>query len=70
MTRSGWWGRMALGLTVLTAACGSETPDAGERTTPIRRISRPENEFTPVELETVIDEVIDRQRQLADATTE
>ncbi|WP_437659108.1 sugar ABC transporter substrate-binding protein [Sorangium sp. So ce1182] len=58
MTRSGWWGMMALGLTVLTAACGSETPDAGERPTPIRRIPIVENEFTPVELEATVDTLI------------
>ncbi|XXT17151.1 substrate-binding domain-containing protein [Sorangium sp. So ce429] len=58
MTRSGWWGMMALGLTLLTAACGSETPDAGERTTPIRRAPPLENEFTPVELEATVDSLI------------
>ncbi|XYI00114.1 sugar ABC transporter substrate-binding protein [Sorangium sp. So ce1128] len=58
MTRIGRWGMTALGLTLMTAACGSTTPDAGEDSTPIRRAPTPDNEFTPVEIEATLDNLI------------
>ncbi|KYF77739.1 sugar ABC transporter [Sorangium cellulosum] len=58
MTRVGRWGMTALGLTLMTAACGPTTPDAGEDATPIKRAPTPPNEFTPVELEATIDGLI------------
>ncbi|WP_437735525.1 sugar ABC transporter substrate-binding protein [Sorangium sp. So ce1335] len=59
MTRSGRWGMTALGLALMTVACGSTAPGAGEEATPIRRIPTPDNEFTPVELEALIDDLIE-----------
>ncbi|WP_437510730.1 substrate-binding domain-containing protein [Sorangium sp. So ce1099] len=49
----------ALGFTLVTAACGSsEGTGGGARTTPIQRAPTPENEFTPVELEQTIDNLV------------
>ncbi|WP_437962531.1 substrate-binding domain-containing protein (plasmid) [Sorangium sp. So ce119] len=58
MMRIGRWGMTALGLTLMTAACGATNPEAGEDATPIKRVPTPPNEFTPVELEATIDDLI------------
>ncbi|WP_438018675.1 substrate-binding domain-containing protein [Sorangium sp. So ce315] len=58
MTRIGRWGMTALGLTLMTAACGSSPPGADEEATPIRRIPPLDNEFTPVELEALLDALV------------
>ncbi|WP_437515419.1 substrate-binding domain-containing protein [Sorangium sp. So ce1099] len=58
MTMIGRWGA-ALGLALMTAACGSSDGfDADERATPIKRARTPENEFTPVELEATVDKLV------------
>ncbi|WP_438018146.1 substrate-binding domain-containing protein [Sorangium sp. So ce315] len=49
----------AFGLAVMTAACGaSESQQAGEQVTPIKRAELPPNEFIPVELEATIDALV------------
>ncbi|WP_437678670.1 sugar ABC transporter substrate-binding protein [Sorangium sp. So ce131] len=49
----------AFGLTLLTAACGSgDAPGAGDDAAPIERIPVPQNEFTPLELEETIDDLV------------
>ncbi|WP_438003751.1 substrate-binding domain-containing protein [Sorangium sp. So ce321] len=49
----------ALGLMLTTAACGSDSaPEAGQEAAPIKRAPTIENEFTPVELETTIDDLV------------
>ncbi len=55
----------AFGLTLMTAACGSsQAPDAAatsstaESPPPIKRTPTPVNEFTPVELEATVDNLI------------
>ncbi|WP_437757658.1 substrate-binding domain-containing protein [Sorangium sp. So ce1389] len=49
----------AFGLSLLTAACGSdEASYEGGKVTPIRRAPALENEFTPVELEATIDNLV------------
>ncbi|XYI01651.1 substrate-binding domain-containing protein [Sorangium sp. So ce1128] len=49
----------AFGLIMTTAACGSsDTPGAGTKAALIDRTPTPENEFTPVELETTVDNLI------------
>ncbi|KYF58841.1 sugar ABC transporter [Sorangium cellulosum] len=58
MMRIRRWGTAALGLTLMTAACGSGPSGAGEEATPIRRIPSPHNEFTPVELEALLDALV------------
>ncbi|WP_437782492.1 substrate-binding domain-containing protein [Sorangium sp. So ce1097] len=58
MTRMGRWGMTALGLTLMTAACGSSPTGPGEEATPIRRVPSPDNEFTPLELEALLDELV------------
>lgn len=73
MVRIGQRGVTALGLALMTAACGvGEPPDAGQKSTPIQRVPTPENEFTPVELEAAVDDLIaainrrpSRQMQMA-----
>ncbi|WP_437735116.1 substrate-binding domain-containing protein [Sorangium sp. So ce1335] len=50
---------MVLGLTLMTAACGSgEPPGAGEKTTPIQRAPTLDDEFTPMELEATVDRLV------------
>ncbi|WP_437530913.1 substrate-binding domain-containing protein [Sorangium sp. So ce726] len=57
MFRRGWLA--AIGLTLATAACGSsDTDDAGEKASPIKRASTPANEFTPVDLELTVDKLV------------
>ncbi|AUX20681.1 sugar ABC transporter [Sorangium cellulosum] len=53
------WGA-AFGLALMmTTACGaSDTVDAGREATAIRRTPTPDNEFTPMELEATIDDLI------------
>ncbi|WP_437962528.1 substrate-binding domain-containing protein (plasmid) [Sorangium sp. So ce119] len=59
MTRIGRWGTAALGLALMTPACGSsDADDAGEEATPIQRMPTVQNEFTPVELEETIDKLV------------
>ncbi|WP_438027680.1 substrate-binding domain-containing protein [Sorangium sp. So ce233] len=59
MTRIGRWGMAALGLALMTPACGSSDADeAGEKATPIKRMPTVQNEFTPVELEETIDKLV------------
>ncbi|KYF56226.1 sugar ABC transporter [Sorangium cellulosum] len=59
MTRAGRCRISALGLLLAAAACGSsDTPGPGERPEPIKRPPPVENEFTPVELEATIDELV------------
>ncbi|WP_437757660.1 substrate-binding domain-containing protein [Sorangium sp. So ce1389] len=49
----------AFGLTLMTGACGTSEPTGpGEHTTRIERAPVPENEFTPVELEATIDDLV------------
>ncbi|WP_437780957.1 sugar ABC transporter substrate-binding protein [Sorangium sp. So ce1097] len=58
MATIGRWGITALGITLMAAACGSgEVPDAGERV-PIKRAPTVTNEFTPVELEETVDNLV------------
>ncbi len=58
MTLIGRWGT-ALGLTLMTAACGSSDGfDADKHATPIHRAPPPESEFTPVELEATVDNLV------------
>ncbi|WP_437813556.1 sugar ABC transporter substrate-binding protein [Sorangium sp. So ce1078] len=59
MTVIRWCWVAALGLTLVTTACGSsDTDGAGERAVPIQRTPTPENEFTPAELEGTIDSLV------------
>ncbi|WP_437652559.1 substrate-binding domain-containing protein [Sorangium sp. So ce1182] len=59
MTRVGRCWMAALGLSLLTAACGSDDASIeGGKVTPIRRAPALENEFTPRELETTIDNLV------------
>ncbi|WP_434045041.1 MULTISPECIES: substrate-binding domain-containing protein [Sorangium] len=59
MLTIGRWGITALGLTLMTAACGSSAaPGAGERTAPIQRAPTLASEFTPMELEETIDNLV------------
>ncbi|WP_433934286.1 substrate-binding domain-containing protein [Sorangium cellulosum] len=59
MTRIKRWGVAALGLALMTPACGSsDADDAGEEATPIQRMPTVQNEFTPVELEETIDRLV------------
>ncbi|WP_437733582.1 substrate-binding domain-containing protein [Sorangium sp. So ce1335] len=49
----------ALGLTLMTAACGtSDDPTEGEDATPIKRAPAPVSEFTPMELEATVDHLV------------
>ncbi|WP_437752218.1 substrate-binding domain-containing protein [Sorangium sp. So ce1389] len=49
----------ALGIVLMTAACGSDSaPEAGQEAAPIKRAPTIENEFTPVELEAMIDDLV------------
>ncbi|WP_437969256.1 substrate-binding domain-containing protein [Sorangium sp. So ce260] len=49
----------AFGLTLMTAACGtSDLTGAGEEAAPIKRAPTLDNEFTPVELEATIDNLV------------
>ncbi|MGK4003169.1 substrate-binding domain-containing protein [Sorangium sp. So ce1036] len=49
----------ALGLALMTAACGSDgTADAGEDAAPIKRTPTPRNEFIPMDLEATIDNLV------------
>ncbi|WP_437817022.1 substrate-binding domain-containing protein [Sorangium sp. So ce1078] len=58
MTWIGRWGT-AFGLTLMTAACGSSDGlDADNHATPIVRARPLENEFTPVELEATVDNLV------------
>ncbi|MGK3996516.1 substrate-binding domain-containing protein [Sorangium sp. So ce1024] len=58
MTRIVRWGVTALGLALMTAACGTSPPDADEEATPIRRVPSPDNEFTPLALEALLDDLV------------
>ncbi|KYF57990.1 sugar ABC transporter [Sorangium cellulosum] len=59
MNRMGRCQMAAFGLAVMTAACGaSESQEAGEQVTPIKRAELPPNEFTPVELEATVDALV------------
>ncbi|WP_437970008.1 substrate-binding domain-containing protein [Sorangium sp. So ce260] len=59
MTTIGRCSMAAFGLIMTTAACGSsDTPGAGTELPRIDRAPTPENEFTPVELETTVDNLI------------
>ncbi|WP_437492151.1 substrate-binding domain-containing protein [Sorangium sp. So ce1014] len=59
MTRTGRCWMTALGLMLTTAACGSsDTPGDDEKVEPIQRAPTVENEFTPVELEATIDDLV------------
>ncbi|WP_437636371.1 substrate-binding domain-containing protein [Sorangium sp. So ce854] len=59
MNRMGRCQMAAFGLAVMTAACGaSESQQAGEHVTPIKRAELPPNEFTPVELEATVDALV------------
>ncbi|MGK3991621.1 substrate-binding domain-containing protein [Sorangium sp. So ce136] len=48
----------AIGLTLMTAACGESDTDAATAATPIKRIPLPQNEFIPVKIEATIDELV------------
>ncbi|WP_437487435.1 substrate-binding domain-containing protein [Sorangium sp. So ce1014] len=57
MIRRRWMA--AFGLTLMTAACGADdTTGQGEEAAPIKRAPTPQNEFTPVELEETIDNLV------------
>jgi ribose transport system substrate-binding protein len=59
MTMIGRRWMAAFGLTLMTAACGSgDTSASGEGAAPIKRAPTPQNEFTPVELEETIDNLV------------
>ncbi|WP_438026636.1 substrate-binding domain-containing protein [Sorangium sp. So ce233] len=59
MVTIGRWGMTALGLTLMTAACGSsDAPGGSERSAPIQRAPTLASEFTPVELEETIDNLV------------
>ncbi|WP_437786802.1 substrate-binding domain-containing protein [Sorangium sp. So ce1097] len=59
MTKIGRCWITAFGLIMTTAACASsDTPGAGTEVARINRAPTPENEFTPVELETTVDNLI------------
>ncbi|AUX42424.1 sugar ABC transporter [Sorangium cellulosum] len=59
MTTIGRCWMAALGLMMTTAACGSsDTPGAGTKAALIDRAPTPKNEFTPVEIETTLDNLI------------
>ncbi|WP_437682032.1 substrate-binding domain-containing protein [Sorangium sp. So ce131] len=59
MTTIGRCWTAAFGLIMATAACGSsDTPGVGTNVPRIERAPTPENEFTPVKLETTVDNLI------------
>ncbi|MGK3989423.1 substrate-binding domain-containing protein [Sorangium sp. So ce136] len=59
MTVTGRTRTAAFGLTLMTAACGaSDTTDTGPEARPIERQPLPQNEFTPVEVEATIDNLV------------
>ncbi|WP_437738314.1 substrate-binding domain-containing protein [Sorangium sp. So ce1335] len=59
MTRMERCWMAAFGLIMTTAACASsDTPGAGTKAERIERAPTPENEFTPAELETTVDNLI------------
>ncbi|WP_433932747.1 substrate-binding domain-containing protein [Sorangium cellulosum] len=59
MLTIGRWGITALGLTLMTAACGSsDAPGEGERSAPIQRAPTLASEFTPVEIEETVDNLV------------
>ncbi|WP_437781549.1 substrate-binding domain-containing protein [Sorangium sp. So ce1097] len=59
MSMTGRCRMAAFGLAVMTAACGaSESQQAGEQVTPIKRAELPPNEFFPVELEATVDALV------------
>ncbi|AUX45433.1 sugar ABC transporter [Sorangium cellulosum] len=59
MTKTGRCWTAAFGLTLMTAACGtSDATDTGREVTPIERTPVSQNEFTAVEIEATIDELV------------
>ncbi|WP_437734493.1 sugar ABC transporter substrate-binding protein [Sorangium sp. So ce1335] len=59
MAAIGRRGMAALGLTLMTAACGSsDVPGESKRSTPVQRAPTLANDFTPVELEETVDSLV------------
>ncbi|WP_437724085.1 sugar ABC transporter substrate-binding protein [Sorangium sp. So ce861] len=56
MSRRTW--AAAIGLMLMTAACGASDTDAAQTAAPIKRIPLPPNEFIPMEIEATIDELV------------
>ncbi|XXT22663.1 substrate-binding domain-containing protein [Sorangium sp. So ce429] len=48
----------AIGLMLMTAACGASDTDEARAATPIKRTPLPQNEFIPVEIEATIDALV------------
>ncbi|WP_437930072.1 substrate-binding domain-containing protein [Sorangium sp. So ce291] len=48
----------AIGLMLMTAACGESDTDAASAATPIKRTPLPQNEFIPVKIEATIDKLV------------
>ncbi|WP_437581630.1 substrate-binding domain-containing protein [Sorangium sp. So ce887] len=58
MTMIGQNWAAAIGLMLMTAACGASDTGAATAATPIKRTPLPQNEFIPVEIEATIDELV------------
>ncbi|WP_437734915.1 substrate-binding domain-containing protein [Sorangium sp. So ce1335] len=64
MTRMGRCWMAAFGLAATTAGCGSSgPPGVDEHITPIQRAQTPQNEFTPVELEATVDNLVAKMNE-------